>query len=70
MFLVLFILYTLYTKHSFHVFFFFSEEEKESLKDDIHKPAENWGEKAKQEKIKERLEKSKQKRQVAEKLKY
>lgn len=42
--------------------------EKESLKDDIHKPAENWGQNKATEKIREKVERSKQKREISKKL--
>ncbi|WAR18739.1 SNUT1-like protein [Mya arenaria] len=44
------------------------DTEKESLKDDVHKPAENWGDAKKTEKIKEKLDRAKQRRQISSKL--
>ncbi|KAL4237800.1 U4/U6.U5 tri-snRNP-associated protein 1 [Mactra antiquata] len=43
-------------------------QEKESLKDDIHKPAESWTQAKNTEKVKERLERSKQRRDISNKL--
>ena len=42
--------------------------EKESLKDDIHKPAENWGTKKNADKMKEKLERAKNRREISSKL--
>lgn len=44
------------------------DEEKESLKDDIHKPAVNIGEQKKSEKLRDRLAIAKQKRLQNQKL--
>lgn len=42
--------------------------EKESLKDDIHKPAESWTQNKQTEKLKEKLERSKNRREISNKL--
>ena len=48
--------------------YFVVEQEKESLRDAVHKPAESWTEAKKTEKIKDKLERSKQRREISSKL--
>lgn len=45
-----------------------SDLEKESLRDDIHKPADSWTKRRETEKMKEKLERTKQKREINSKL--
>ncbi|XP_060562043.1 U4/U6.U5 tri-snRNP-associated protein 1-like [Ruditapes philippinarum] len=44
------------------------DSEKESLRDAVHKPAESWTQAKKTEKIKDKLERSKQRREISSKL--
>ena len=46
----------------------FSGQEKESLKDDVHAPARNIRQERETEKLKEKLETSKAKRKIQDKL--
>ena len=55
----------------FHTLLFLSlGPEKESLKDDIHRPAKNIRQTKETEKLKEKLEVSKDKRRINQKLRY
>ena len=49
-------------------FYTLSEQEKESLKDDIHVPARNIRKLKETEKLKEKLETAKDRRKIHEKL--